>query len=95
MTRQEQVAIATEKKLRIFNGRGHGKHDRAHFYIAAHSIKDCARLLMEAGGFNRLPVHEVNVFYAKDCWGNSMSEIVPERGVWVCATYNSKPERVI
>lgn len=74
------------KKLILFNGRGHGsKYGRGyHFYIAAYSYADASRLLTQATGINTNWYRELKDYYCKDCWGNYMDGIIPERGLWVC-----------
>ena len=96
------------KALKLFNGRDWDCRG-GHLFIAAHSVKDCAELVSAAyrkveGLENRLDckicsVSEVNNYYSKGCWGNSMEGIVPERGVWWgkpngCGGHE-KPERIV
>ena len=96
------------KALKLFNG-GDWDHRGGHLFIAAHSVKDCVDLVNSAyrklkGYEDRLDikicsVNEVNKYYHKDCWGNSMDNVTPDRGVWWAkdngAGRHGKPERVI
>ena len=42
-------------------------------------------------------IREIDVYFHKDCWGDTMNGITPERGLWATKTshLNEKPERVI
>lgn len=79
------------RKLKLFNGRdwdGRG----GHLYIAASSQADCVNLCNEAyrkiKGYDIVShvcpftLNEIRTYFSKDCWGNSMEWITPERGVW-------------
>lgn len=90
------------KTIEIFNGRGQtyrddkGKyHETEHIYIGANSKADAVRL-MKDNGFTMFTLNELNVYFAKGCWGNRMEGITPERGIWY--TENSpeeKPKRLV
>jgi hypothetical protein len=85
------------KKLKIWNGRGHGKYQNCHYYVAAYSVKEASELIGKASGYSR-PVgeSEIRIYYAKGCWGDSMKGITPtEPCVYVSITYNDKPIRII
>ena len=79
------------KALKLFNGRDWDCRG-GHLYVAAYSIKDCAKLASEAyrevEGLEDRPeievvtVNEIRVYWSKGCWGNSMNGIAVERGVW-------------
>lgn len=79
------------RKLKIFNG-GDWDHQGGHLFVAAHSLQDASNLISEAyrkirGLQDRtdiriMPVNFLRVYWAKDCWGNAMDGITPERGVW-------------
>ena len=81
-----------DKELLLMNGRWEG---RAHVYVAAYSVADAYRMLAEVSGYNRGWRHEINVYFSKGLWGNSMDGIELERGVWVQGNYNEKPKRVL
>lgn len=85
------------KQLILFNGRGHGrKYGRDyHFYIAAYSYADAGRLLSQATGIETNWYRELKDYYSKNCWGNPMKGIIPERGLWVCKeAFGEKPIKV-
>ena len=70
------------KKLKFWNGRGHGKYVRGHINIAAYSQKHAAELLSKAVG-GVIGVYEIQQYYS-NCWVNSMEGITPDKpGVWV------------
>ncbi len=81
--------------LRLFNGRWQGgTHGAGHAYVAAHSLADAARVITEVLGYKpRGIVNELAVYWAHDCWGDSMAGITPERGMWVQAKRDNKPVR--
>jgi hypothetical protein len=87
------------KQLKIWNGRGHGKHDKGHIYVAAYSQKQATELVSLA--CYELPdiisVNEIRNYYSP-AWGNSMDGIEPtEPCVYVQerAYSTEKPVRVI
>ena len=82
------------RKLRLFNGRGHGKYMGYHFYRAAYSVADAERVMQEALGFGQWK-NEINVYYSQDCWGDYMKGVTPERGLWACAEPGGTPFRVV
>ena len=79
------------KKLKLFNG-GDWNARGGHLYVAAYSVKDAVDLVNEAyrklkGHADRpdiapQTVYDFNVYWHKNAWGNQMSGITPERGVW-------------
>jgi hypothetical protein len=83
------------RSLKIWNGRGVDRN--THLYVAAYSRADAARILTEtfrrgASEFiSRLEIgrwqRELSVYFAEGCWGNSMDDITPERGVWQTTGY--------
>lgn len=90
------------RTLRLFNGRAGSCCDwkdqrwkttprsdlTAHAYIAAYSMADAVRVVKEySEGRARTSVHEINIYWNKNCWGNSMDGITPERGLWVLFDY--------
>lgn len=85
------------KKLKLWNGRGHGKYSRHHINIAAYSQKQAAALLSAVVNFH-IGIYEITNYYSS-VWGNDMDGIVPtEPGVWVVSDpYDGgrKVERVL
>jgi hypothetical protein len=84
--------IIMGKKLKFWNGRGHGKYNKGHIYVAAYSQKQASELVSiacyDCGG--SLSLNEIREYYS-DCWGNSMDGITPtEPGVWVTEKQFSK-----
>jgi hypothetical protein len=69
------------KKLKIWNGRGHGKFTDSHIYVCATSQKHAAELISNATSAY-VTSNEISKYYS-NCWGNSMDGIEPEVGVWV------------
>lgn len=100
--------MAKVKKLIIANGRGDYGRNRTkrfpkgfdgHFFVCAYSKADAVRLLKEAG-YETMSIVEFNTYWSKGCWGNSMDDVIPERGVWFQRKNSGghvegKPERVI
>lgn len=82
------------KKLRIWNGRGHGRY--SYFYVAAYSRAEAARLIAQAAGYaNRGFEQEVKDYYS-ETWGTPMKGIIPtEPCVYAQLTENDKPQKVI
>lgn len=77
-------------KLKLYNGRWfEGKR----IYICAKSRADAARMLTEYKGYCRGWSDEIKNFYS-ECWGNSMSGIRPERGLWISDGYRDTPKKV-
>ena len=66
------------KTLKIWNGRGHGKYDKYHIYVAAYSSKQACEIIGIACELGYpISTTEINVYYSKGCWGNAMSGIEP------------------
>ncbi len=88
------------KKLKIWNGRGHGRtYGRGHIYVAAYSQKQAAELVSRACYGDDCPdnisTNEIRNYYS-DCWGNSMNGIEPtEPCVYASKEHFGTPERVI
>ena len=94
------------KKLKLWNGRDWDCRG-GHLYVAAHSVRDAVDLANEAyrrkKGLTDRPditavtAHEVKIYWHKDCWGNAMEGITPERGVWRTEqSYGKeKPEKLV
>lgn len=89
------------KKLKIWNGRGHGRtYDRGHIYVAAYSRKQAAELVSRACYGDEHPdlvsTNEIKVYYHADAWGTSMNGITPtEPCVYATKEHFGTPERVI
>lgn len=83
------------KTLKIWNGRGHGKFDRGHIYVAAFSKKQAAELISQACGY-RVSVSEITVYYSP-CWGNPMNGITADEPCVYASEkmYDEKPQRII
>lgn len=94
------------KTLKLWNGRGYCcdkrdarwnalPHNRApHAYVAAYSRADARRVIEEYCG--RLPADsELRDYWSEGCWGNSMRDIPPERGLWLQWHHTETPERVV
>jgi hypothetical protein len=68
------------KKLKLWNGRGHGKYDRGHISVAAYSQKQAAELVSIAcfgvEHSNMVSVNEIRKYY-NNRWGDGMSNIEP------------------
>ena len=81
------------KTIKLFNG-SDWYHRGGHLYVGAYSVADAARLLHEAHGvamgryleIGKLDIGRntrwINTYFGKDCWGDAMDGIKPERGVW-------------
>jgi hypothetical protein len=85
------------KKLKIWNGRGQSRGDKleGHLYVCATSRADVVNLLKQVG-YDRMNLHELDVYWSSGCWGNAMAGIAPERGVWITRKDDyAKPERLI
>jgi hypothetical protein len=90
------------KELKLWNGRCYGvlpdnewKRDGhvGHVYVAAYSMSDARRLCVELGLYD--PGYtEVSKYWSAGAWGNSMTGITPERGVWVGYGPRDKPTRI-
>lgn len=87
-----------DKQLKIWNGRGHGKFDKYHIYVAAYSVKQACELIGKACELGQpLATSEINKYYSKNCWGVTMDGITPtEPCVYVHKNYtNDKPIKII
>lgn len=87
------------RKIKIWNGRGHGKFQKGHIYVAAYSQKQAAELVSKACFGNDHPnivsSNEIREYYS-DCWGNSMDGIeATEPCVYATKKYGDNPERII
>lgn len=89
------------RKLRFFNGRGHGKYNKGTIYVAAFSMAEAARLVSKScypdlDRDDLIRVNEIKNYYSP-CWGNPMDGINPtEPGVWATEKrFNGKPEKIL
>jgi len=88
--------MVRHRKLKVWNGlvlsRVKGKTTQLHANVCAYSQKEAVEIL------NSYSQYSQSLYYFRlmwsDCWGNSMNDIVPERGLWV-EFPGMKPERVI
>ena len=86
-------------KLLLFNGVG--QRDRrgkewVHFYVAAHSRVDAARMMEQL--CYRPSWNGTIAQYWGQCWGKQMAGITPECGVWGITRIDSgesKVERIL
>jgi hypothetical protein len=86
------------KQLKIWNGRGHGKYDKYHIYVAAFTQKQAAELVSSAcfGCNDRISVSELRNYYFEGSWGNPMDGIVAtEPCVYINSYKNPVPEKII
>lgn len=88
------------KKLKIWNGSGHGKYGNKHIYVAAYSQNQAAQLVSKAcydGRDDLVSVTEIRVYYSPNAWGKRMDDIIPhEPCVYVGPKFNDdKPIRII
>jgi hypothetical protein len=79
----KQREVLSEKKLNIWNGRGF-RHlngtEYEHIYVCAKSVSEVIRLCKQAG--YDVTRCEIEQYWTKGCWGNAMTGITPEVGVW-------------
>jgi hypothetical protein len=74
-----------KRVLKIWNGRCTENLRGTHLFLAAYSQADACRMLSELyprlnpSQWNR----EMTIYFNKNCWGNTMEGITPERGVWL------------
>lgn len=67
----------------------------AHVYAAAYSRADLRRLIVEYCGSDPGET-EIRDYWACGAWGERMSAIPPERGIWLCKEEpEAKPVRLI
>jgi hypothetical protein len=70
-------------QLKIWNGRGDYAELDGHLFVCATSRKHAVELINKAGySAGRMNLHELDVYYSKDCWGRDMNGIKMEPGVW-------------
>ncbi len=64
------------KTLKIWNGRGHGRYNRYHVYVAAYTQKQAVELINTALSAY-ITTNEIRDYYAEGAWGNDMNGIEP------------------
>lgn len=89
------------KKLKLWNGAGHGKVEGKHLYIAAYNQKHAAELasLAQTNGRNssRVSIYELKNYYSAGTWGYVMRDISPsEPCVYAADNYSTEaPVRIL
>jgi len=84
------------KTLKIWNGRGHGKYNNACFYVAAYTNKEACELIGKAAGyFHPIGAFELQNYYSKGCWGDSMKDIPPTEPCVYVQERNEVPVRIV
>lgn len=63
------------RKLKIWNGRGHGVYNNYHISIAAYTQKQALEMLASVCKSYISP-NEIRTYWC-DCWGNDMNGIEP------------------
>lgn len=81
------------KILKLWNGRGCGKYEGQHFYIAAYSTKQATEILSKASE-TKVSAHEINVYYSKGCWGNTMNGIIATEPCVYVSKEDKKPIKI-
>lgn len=69
--------------------------ESAHAFVAAYSAADAVRLIEEFNGGWPKAAGELRSYWSKGQWGNRMSGVTPERGIWVTFSWNDAPERLV
>jgi len=78
------------RKLRIWNGRGHGRLlGNHHFYVAAYSVREAVQIINEHAKCH-ITSNEINEYYSQ-CWGNPMNGITPETPCLYAQLHNNVP----
>jgi len=83
------------REIKKYNGRWHQIGKEQHIYIGAYSVADACRICTTLSGNDRGWRREIDVYFCKGCWGNSMKDVTVERGAWVSEGMFDKPVRVI
>lgn len=88
------IGMTRKRSLKVWTGlvRVSGKTGQLSANVCAYSQKDAIDLINSFSPYSST-VHELRNYWS-DCWGNSMNDIVPERGLWI-EYQRGKPERVI
>lgn len=82
------------KTLKKWNGRGHGKYNRQHIYIAAYTQKQAAEILSTITHGNGM-LSEIRNYYSQ-CWGIAMDGIEPtEPCLYVMPEFSNKTPTLI
>ena len=81
------------KVLKVWNGRGHRKYDKAHIYVAAYSQKQAIELVNEACNC-WIGLSEIRNYYSP-VWGDNMEGIEPTEPCLYIQEHNKKPIRIL
>lgn len=75
-----------------------------HVFVCAHSVAELIKICGEAINsereyfYNPLTRNEINTYWSKNCWGNSMKDVCdednPEVGVWTQQGHDDTPKRI-
>ena len=95
------------KRLKLFNGRAFWMrryrdplwanirdNESVTGYVAAYNVEDARRVIEEYTG-TKPSRSEICTYWHHGCWGNSMTGITPERGLWLVFGHSRKPVRVV
>jgi hypothetical protein len=96
------------KKLKLFNGGDNyfksSFNDLGHLYVAAYSQQDAVNLINQTYrklkkledrlDVNPCGLSEIRNYYSKNCWGNAMDGVTPERGIWRVSEREGNSSRV-
>lgn len=84
------------RTLKIWNGRGYGKYNHDHFFVAAYTNKEACELIGKAAGYNRsIGDSELRNYYSKDCWGTPMDGITPTEPCVYVQVRNETPVKIV
>ena len=92
--------MSKERKLKIWNI-SDWRFQGGYLYVAAHSQKAAVDLINEAyrkaTGYSGAAMGSSHFrsHASANCWGNAMSSITPERGVWWSRSYSTPVERIL
>jgi hypothetical protein len=84
--------MAKQKQLRLWNG---PFLDRKHCYVAAYSVADANKIMMQAAGRQHGSFASYIREYFSECWGTPMAGIIPERGLWAKSSSDRVPQRLV
>jgi hypothetical protein len=97
----------SERKLKIWNGnaqtfvpcdearrRGLRHNIYVHAFGCAPSRAELCRMLTAWSGGGRALDAYIRDYWSEGAWGNSMTGVVPEYGLWVQYDRHDKPEKV-
>jgi hypothetical protein len=98
----------SERKLKLWNGnaqtfvpyklareKGLRHNSYVHMYACAASRADLCRMIAEwTDAASRSLNGYIRDYWSEGAWGDSMTGITPERGLWIAFDYGSKPKKV-